>query len=70
MKKTIDMLKANQKPKVNDVSEKIYILKELNSNVTLYKLGETKDLKNRLLTYNSGNANDIELLFKINVNNI
>ena len=64
------MLKVNQKPKVNDVGGKLYILKALNSNVTLYKLGKTKDLKNRLNTYNSGNANDIEPLFKIDVNNI
>jgi phage anti-repressor protein len=80
MEKTIGLLKANQKPKVNDVGGKIYILKALNSNVTLYKLGKTKDLKNRLNTYNSvltlqvtdqrGNANDVEPLFKINVNNI
>ena len=80
MEKTIGMLKINQKPKVNDVGGRIYILKALNSNVTLYKLGKTKDLKNRLNTYNSvftlqvsdqwGNANDIEPLFKLDVNNI
>lgn len=42
----------------------------MNSEVSLYKLGKTANLKNRLNTYNSGNANDIEPLFILPVNDI
>jgi hypothetical protein len=45
-------------------------LKALNTDVTLYKLGKTANLKNRLNTYNSGNANDVEPFFIIPVNDI
>ena len=80
MEKTIGLLEANQKPKVVSNGGEIYILKALNTNVTLYKLGKTSDLKHRLNTYNSvltlqvsdqrGNANEIEPLFRLKVNNI
>ena len=58
---------ANQKPKIVSNGGEIYILKALNTNTTLYKLGKTSDLKHRLNTYNSGNANDIEQLFRLKV---
>jgi phage anti-repressor protein len=70
MYKKIGILETNQKPKTNIVGGVIYILKALNTNSSLYKLGKTKDLKNRLNTYNSGNANDIEPLFILPVNDI
>lgn len=38
--------------------------------MSLYKLGKAKILKTRLNAYNSGNANDIEPLFIIEVNDI
>ena len=61
------MLETNQKPKTNIKGGVIYILKALNANATLYKLGKSEDLKNRLNTYNSGNTNDVEPLFIIPV---
>jgi len=70
MYKKIGILENNQKPKVNISGGVIYILKALNSDVTLYKLGKTENLKNRLNTYNTGNANDIEPLFILPVNDI
>jgi phage anti-repressor protein len=70
MEKTIGLLEANQKPKVISNGGEIYILKALNTNTTLYKLGKTADLKHRLNTYNSGNANEIEPLFRLKVSNI
>jgi phage anti-repressor protein len=70
MYKKIGILENNQKPKVNISGGVIYILKALNSDVTLYKLGKTENLKNRLNTYNSGNANDVEPLFILQVNDI
>lgn len=60
MYKKIGLLEINQKPKLNIKGGVIYILKALNSETTLYKLGKTKNLKNRLNTYNTGNANDVE----------
>jgi len=39
----------------------------MNSDVTLYKLGKSNDLEKRLKTYNSGNANDVEILFELYV---
>jgi len=70
MYKKIGLLQINQKPKLNIKGGVIYILKALNSDITLYKLGKTKNLKNRLNTYNTGNANDVEPLFILPVNDI
>ena len=70
MYKKIGILETNQKPKTNIKGGVIYILKALNTNATLYKLGKSEDLKNRLNTYNSGNANDVEPLFIIPVKDI
>jgi phage anti-repressor protein len=70
MYKKIGLLETNQKSKTNIIGGIIYILKALNSDVTLYKLGKSKNLKNRLNTYNSGNANDVEPLFILPVNDI
>ena len=66
----IDMLKINQKPKINIKGGVIYILEALNTNTTLYKIGKSWDIRNRLNTYNSGNANDIEPIFVIKVDDI
>jgi len=66
----IGLLKNNQKPKVDIKGGVIYIIKALNSEATLYKLGMSNDLKQRLNNYNTGNANDIEPLFIIKVNDI
>lgn len=33
----------------------------------VYKIGKSGNIKNRLKTYNSGNANDIKILFKVKV---
>ena len=70
MYKKIGLLEINQKPKIDIKGGVIYILKALNTDVTLYKLGKTNGLKNRLNTYNSGNANDVEPLFILPVNDI
>jgi hypothetical protein len=68
--KKVGILEKNQKPKINIDGGIIYILKALNADITLYKLGKTMNLKNRLKTYNSGNANDIEPLFILPVKDI
>jgi len=66
----IGLLKHNQKPKINIKGGIIYIFSALNTNHTLYKLGKAFDKNNRFNTYNSGNANDIILLFIVKVNDI
>ena len=70
MYKKIGILETNLKPKTKIVGGVVYILKALNTDITLYKLGKTKGLKHRLNTYNSGNANDVEPLFILPVNDI
>jgi hypothetical protein len=68
--KKIGLLETNQKPKINIRGGVVYIIRALNSEATLYKLGKSKDLRYRLNGYNSGNANDIEPLFIFQVNDI
>ncbi len=67
MYKQIEILETNQKPKLNIKGGIIYVLEAQNSTTTLYKLGKTTDLKNRMKTYNTGNANDVEPLFILKV---
>ncbi len=70
MYRCIGLLEKNQKPKVDVKGGVLYILEAQNTDVTLYKLGKTNDLSNRLRTYNSGNANDVEPIFIIKVDDI
>jgi phage anti-repressor protein len=70
LEKKIGMIKNNQKPKINKKGGIIYILEAQNTDVTLYKLGKTTDIRNRLNTYNSGNANDVIPLFIFEVDDI
>jgi len=70
MYKKIGVLETNSKPKINISGGVIYILRALNTDVTVYKLGKTKNLNNRLKTYNTGNANNIEPLFILPVKDI
>jgi phage anti-repressor protein len=70
MYKKIGLLETNQKPKTKTKGGVVYILESQNTDDTLYKLGKSDDLKKRLKTYNTGNANDIEPLFVLKVKNI
>jgi len=66
-------LKTNMNPTILDNTKMyIYIIKALNTDETnnLYKIGKTKNLKNRLNNYNSGLANDSKLLFWFETSNI
>ncbi len=65
MYKQIGILETNQRPKQNIIGGVVYILEAQNTNATLYKLGKTGDLKNRMKTYNSGNTNDVIPLFTV-----
>ena len=66
----VGLLTKNQKPKTKVKGGVVYILEAQNSDVTLFKIGKTKDLKNRLNTYNSGLANELEPVFIIEVRDI
>jgi len=75
LKQKIGLLETNQKPKVNIKGGIIYFFEALNVKIhvdddVLYKLGKTKNKNNRFNTYNSGNANDIEPIFILEVNDI
>ena len=45
----------------------IYIIRAAAAHSNLYKLGHTQDLSKRLATYNTGHANDVELLYAYHV---
>jgi phage anti-repressor protein len=66
----IKKLENNQKPNINENSQIIYVFKALNTDLTLYKIGRTTDLKNRLKSYNSALANDLEIIFQFETNNV
>lgn len=46
----------------NDGPGVIYIIRASKGNSSLYKIGQTKDLYKRLSTYNTGRAEDVEVL--------
>jgi len=76
LRKKIGLLESNQKPKVNIKTGIIYFFEALNASEIddedekIYKIGKTKDKNNRFGTYNSGNVNDIEPLFILEVDDI
>jgi phage anti-repressor protein len=71
LNKEVGLLKQNQKPK-QKMPEKgvVYVIEAMNSAAEqkLYKIGQTDNLEDRLKTYNSGNSNNVKILFKIKVN--
>jgi phage anti-repressor protein len=58
LKDKIEKLENNQKPKVNPSKGVIYII-QTSDDMTLYKIGKTQNLKNRLLKYNTDKKDDI-----------
>jgi phage anti-repressor protein len=67
----LGLVKNNMKKPINVVGGHIYILKAMNtSQKDMYKLGNSDDMKKRLRVYNTGNANNIEPLFVMKVNDI
>lgn len=66
----LNLVKNNQKPKINNKKNKIYVFKALNTDLTLYKIGRTKDLKNRLKSYNSSAANELKIIYEYETENI
>jgi len=69
--KHLGLLKTNQKPKTYKKGGVIYIVTAQNTDgISLYKIGKSMNMTKRLKSYNTGNANDIEPLFIIQVKDI
>jgi phage anti-repressor protein len=70
MNKKIEQLENNQKPKINPSKKIIYVFRALNTDLTLYKIGKTINSKTRFSKHNSPMANDLEILFQYETDNI
>lgn len=71
LNKKINVLENNQKPLIDTRKGTIYIVKATDEeNDSLYKIGKTNDIKKRLKNYNTGKANNIEVLFHYEVDDI
>ena len=70
MNNKIQQLENNQKPKINPGKKIIYVFRVLNTDLTLYKIGKTINSKTRFSTHNSPMANDLEVLFQYETDNI
>jgi hypothetical protein len=70
MNKKIEQLENNQKPKINSSKKIIYVFRALNTDLTLYKIGKTINSKTRFSKHNSPMANDLEILFQYETDNI
>jgi hypothetical protein len=66
----IKQLENNQKPKINAGKKIIYVFRALNTDLTLYKIGKTINYKTRFVKHNSPMANDLEVLFQYETDNI
>lgn len=76
LRNKINLLETNQKPKIDRKKGIIYFFKALNNikiediEEDLHKIGKTDNKSNRFGQYNSGNANDIEPLFILEVDDL
>jgi len=62
LKDKISKLENNQRPKINPSKGIIYII-QASDDVSLYKIGKTSNLKDRLLKYNADKKDDIIPLY-------
>ena len=71
LNKELGLIKNNIKKPMEIIGGHIYILKAMNTNQKdMFKLGNSNDMKKRLRVYNTGNANNIDLLFLMKVDDI
>ena len=66
----IKQLEINQKPKINTTKGIIYVLRALNADATLYKIGRTINSKKRFNSHNSPLANDLDVIMTFEADNI
>jgi len=62
LKDKINKLEYNQQPKINPTKGIIYIIQTADD-ISLYKIGRTINLKNRLLKYNADKKDDIKPIY-------
>ena len=73
MQKDIERLERNNKPKANYQPKQgfLYIIRASEEKDGLYKIGRTsKDLVQRLKNYNTGKADDVEVLYTYQANDV
>jgi len=71
LNKELGLIKNNLKKPKEIIGGHVYILKAMNTTQKdMYKLGNSDDMKKRLRVYNTGNANNIEPLFVMKVDDI
>jgi len=71
LNKELGLIKNNIKKPIEIIGGHIYILKAQNTTQKdMYKIGNSDDMKKRLRSYNTGNANNIEPLFVMKVDDI
>jgi hypothetical protein len=71
MQQEIIKLNKTLKPKnKEDHAGYIYVLRASDRNDSVYKIGRSIDLLNRLRTYQTGKLDDIEVVFKYQTNNL
>jgi hypothetical protein len=70
MNNKIKQLENNQKPKINTDKKIIYVFRALNTDLTLYKIGRTINSKTRFSKHNSPMANDLEVIFQYETDNV
>jgi phage anti-repressor protein len=67
----LGLIRNNIKKPKEIIGGNIYIIKAMNTTIkNMFKIGNTDDMKKRLRVYNTGNANNIEPLFIMKVDDI
>lgn len=65
MRQTIERLQRNQKgPEKNDGPGVVYLKRASHFDRNLLKVGRTKNSSDRIRTYNTGEADDVEILYQ------
>ena len=70
LNKKIDILERNQKPKVNPSKGVIYVVKTSKTIEDMFKIGKSKKFLKRLLSHNSVEPDDIEIIMLYETDNI
>lgn len=71
MRQTIERLERNQKGvQRNDIPGVVYLKRASHYDRNLMKIGRTKSAKDRVRTYNTGEADDIEILYQYKTDHV
>ena len=70
LQKRVKNLENNQKPKINPANGVIYIFKTETGLDNVFKIGKSTNLKKRLQSHNSSHADDLEIVYVFETNNI